>query len=289
MRKMLPWLTGLALGVITVPGFGGALASASYSDLTITLVDLSPDDGIAPSILFFSATEYGDYVEATARDYAASAQSSQGAYGNNQFSLIGANASTFRSQAQAGVQAGMPAGSFTLLASGAAQATAGQGDGDKTEFHAYAAAPYLTTVRFGNFALSANSMVIVTSTVEVMAATTGGSEPGAGLGESAYALATMRLSSLDTVQFHQDMRYVAASSSFMDGVYVGESRHEMTQISMVFSNITAQDMYGELLVNVNVGGGTYANAVPEPSSALLFLLGLFGLQRGLRRAVGPRP
>lgn len=278
-------LAGAIAAVFSTPVMAAVSASASLSNFTVTLYDLSPLDDIAPTITWTDADGYnllyGNYTNATTSDsagYGLTGQSANwGALGSANSSIANLSHATAVATIEASGLPMTPSGSMS--ASGSASATMSSGS---TSFYAYASQPYYY---YQGFVLSANTMAVFTGTASTQTTTTVGYDPLAPI-QSEYASASVYLyvSGIGASGKGNQSAYDSASSyasytamyNYETGTftYGPQSTSTVATVGAAFVNMSAGYLTGQMQLSVNAQGTTSIAAVPEPESSAMLLVGL---------------
>lgn len=273
---------------VAMPASAASNASASLSGFSVTLYDLAPSDGIAPSISYL-LQPYGSFVSTSANDSAAGSQS------GTAFSLMpfgpASSTSTAGVAAATATVAGSLGSSLMMSAAGSAGGAALPGFGSSFGADAY----------FGNFSLgftlSPFTLAVFQGSIELLAQTTLGAEPGDFFfnTESASANASISVSGPapgggSGGQNSSDGRSIFASFQQVfnpntgNFEFIGETQ-TVSGVSLAgsFTNFSAGTLQGNLQVNTNVSGFSSVTVVPEPGTWALWLAGLAGVGAVARR------
>lgn len=270
-----------------------ATATATISNVKIQLIDLDLNDGVAASITFNTdpygyCSLYGGPYCAGSYVYSEAYQSSPYAYdfkeGYSTTALGDTAVTSANTLASAHGSVSNGAGGATLTATGTALGqTTGYGNSDYSSFSAVAYAPNIYFYYNGGFTLSNNTLLLITAEGSVSASTTVGYDPL--LYSAEYAAASLQFSVYGPGGSGSGSQNSDNSFSTSVGYgyyydqdgnihYTGDSASESRHLAMSFVNVSGGDLAGNLYVNTNVSGYSYAPAVPEPSSYALFAAGL---------------
>ena len=288
----------VSLALAATVSHAASSSSAQIGPVGYTLIDLNPNDGIAPTITWATPYPgYGDYAYATAYDTAANNYPSQTNWGTNNFSTVSANAATALSGASTKLNGGLdvnaPAGA-TLSSSGYANGTTVAGQ--YSYYNAYGYMPYYGYG--GAFTLGAGTAVLFTTQASASATTTVGYD---GVG-SEYGSSYARLDVWGS-QPSGDGGSQNSSASFnayagdtatwtwndvtqqYDYVYSGQQQSFSGVLSGAYVNATATDKLGYFMATTQVSGYSSIAAVPEPETYAMLLagLGLVGTMARRRR------
>lgn len=283
------FLVAACLATMAGPASATAISSAAFGNVTITLYDLKPDDGIAPSISFLPYThkfDGGAYIHGEAE----TGQTRTWDPGSEliTYEKTGAWQSTsVRDSGQSGMASS--AASVTGSASGlgftalSVSGTAESGEGEYGRYYSYASVTNGPNLK--RFVLSANTMVTFSVDASVSASATLGYTPGAREGELAYAKLRMYAGGVDARgnSLDGDLQEHLANVLYGDGWPAGGASNSWSGLmSASFSNLSDRSGQGEFYAEATVGGRSVPAAVPEPSSPAILLSGL-GLMAALAR------
>lgn len=269
----------------SAPAHATASASASLGPLTITLTDLDPNDGIAPSITFNDAHGYANTaVGAVAHDYSNGAESVTNDYRVGAWTPVAvATSGVANAWASASVSGNGSADGTTLVASGAAF---GSSAGNSSDFGGGALAPYGFFYGFGQFTLSAHTSVTFSASAAASAGVTNVWDPAITYGyEWASADAGLEVRDAGFGVGTEDFTtaYVASkpydtsppcTSMTFGSCYGPDSASESRTVSVSLVNDADESSWGWLRGRAEGSGQSYALAVPEPSTYALMLAGL---------------
>lgn len=281
------YVAGLLSVVCASPAMAAVSASANISSFTVSLYDLNPLDGVAPTITWSQPAyaSYGNFTQAYVYD---NSGYGSGGYVTNYSGLGSSNIST-GSSSHASATASVAASSSALTpsgvvsASGSAYATASSGT---TSFYGYAVDPYYY---YNSFVLSANTAVVFTATAASQAATTVGYNSKTGQSESASATATLTVSGTGPsgTGYQSASDSVSSYASYVWGGYTydpvagGYSYNYLPQSASSsatlvgsFVNVSKGNLTGQLQVQAYANGYTSVVAVPEPETYAMLLAGL---------------
>ncbi|MGV7207665.1 PEP-CTERM sorting domain-containing protein [Oxalobacteraceae bacterium A2-2] len=276
-----------AVGPVLADSYG----SASLGKVSVVLIDLDSDDGIAASISFLPSTvKYAD--GALISGVAQTGQFGGTEPGNHYESFIktaawpGTNVSgNFSSElasASAAVSGAASGAGFTAASlSGAAFSTQSQ----SAYFFAEASIPGSPYDKRA-FVLSAHTQVVFSVDATLAASTTLGLGRD-GASESALAEATLYAGgwAQDGVTWVADERIQSASVSYLAGMAQGGGAEAWSgTMSVSYSNLAAASAEGEIQAYARVRG-TSVVAVPEPEGYAMLLGGLAMLAGLARRRI----
>jgi hypothetical protein len=278
----------VCLWAAAAPASADALSSARMGPLVITLYDLDPGDGLAPSIVFDNPG-LPSHVHASAISSGDGYDSQIGEATWPVAHGAATSAVSYLAQVYASV-AGSPSNPSLIFSSlsmtGAAQALSG----NAASYDAYARVPYFTNE---GFTLSAHTLAVFSSDAVVDARTTLGYDPLSGRTESASSGAFIDVesgaASADGNVQRSDAFLSADAGYHWDGTnWVGESVSEEGLLTVPFVNLTATNAAGQFYAGADISGltatafGGAASAAPEPETYVLLLAGL-GLGAGMAR------
>lgn len=276
-----------ALAAACLASAGGAAhadayAGATFGSVTITLVDLDPNDGIAASISFLpTPTKYyaGALVRGESSTYRDSVNEPGAQYksffnrGAWQSTNVNGSAVTDLASASGSLTgAATGVGFVGLNLAGSALSTTAQ----HSHFYAYASVP---GDPFGHldFVLSANTQVVFSVDASMNAGTTIGGTAGSLFGESASAVMGLYSGGLaaDGVTLLEDLREQGVGVTWQDGDAPGGGVDSWSGVlSSSFSNLAGHSSQGEFWAYATINGDSVLAAVPEPSTYGMLLGGL---------------
>jgi hypothetical protein len=283
-RAAFKVLAAACLAALAGPVLADAYSTATFGNVTVTLVDLAPHDGIAPSITFLpipTKFDGGGYVrgetetgvhnrwdpghELKRYEDRAAWQTSNVA-DSIQVSLASSSASV------QGAAGGI--GFSSLSVSGSAQG----GINNFGRYFTFASAP--ATLDNKSFILSANTEVIFSVNAAVNATYTRGYTPGGVEGEKAAAVLELFAGGLnaDGTSMINDLQTRSASVQYLldkDMPLGGATDSWSGMMSASYSNLSDHSSHGEFYADGNVSGISVMLApVPEPASYSMMLGGL---------------
>lgn len=254
-------ILGFCLAGAVGTAHAAASASASIGTVSITLIDLDPLDGIAPSLTFFDGvSQSSGYVsDPYASDYTSAAGF------NTPTSALASSATGWAS----GSTSPNGATSSTMLYGATA-------DGVYNNANGYGGS-------YGQFTLTPWTLVILTTSYDVEAMTTIGTDGVNYESSTAGAHLEMNIAVDDGWEYHYTYRY--ASASYMwDGMgYVPTSDAGSGQLTLSVANVADTEVSGNFYSNASTYAYSYIAAVPEPSTYAMLLAGLAGIGAAVRR------
>jgi hypothetical protein len=288
-RKALSALVVAGIATAAGPAFAAAYSTATFGKVTITLIDLDPNDGISANISFLNDPikfDGGAFI----RGMAETGMNSGNEPGNQlkNFKKTGAWQTTSFSDSAItplAVASGSVTGSATgagfsaLSLTGSALSTAEQ----RANYAAYGAVPGLD---YRGFVLSANTKVVFSVDASVSAQTTIGHTPGGLEGEAASALLSLYAGgyAANGVTVVEDLQEHGASVLHVDGSPdMGAADAWSGVMSASFSNLSSHSTEGGFYAHAAISGNSVISAVPEPSTYGMLLGGLAMMGALLRR------
>ncbi len=273
-------LIRIALAAVVACSAPSAFAAASSAlaihTVTITLTDLDPLDGIAPSITPSYASQPYLNVGAAGFDPAYSIDAYAALGGKAGSQLAGAASTPFAHSSALVSGAATIAGFDGMTLAGGAQSSAvGHGE--------YGALGASYTAM--NFTISANTAVTVTFGATIDLATTIGLDAATGESELAKAHLMLRMDGIgdDGIPTVDELFFEPFAGYRFDalGNPVGDAFHWAGDLSVSFSNVDDHDNLATFYGEGGLGGHSIA-AVPEPATYGMLLGGL-ALLGGLSR------
>ena len=269
----------LAASVLASMAQGAAASATSAGGIgavTITLVDLAPDDGIAPSIVFApdmdddSSNSGGGTVSGELRSWTADNESFREfrSVGFGQASSVNAGRDTPMASASGSIT-GLAGTGFSALA---AQGQAGSGPASRGSYDVAAQSAW------AGFTLSANTAVYFSASGWAQGTTSTGGDPSTGWDEAGGALVYLGAAGFDsggTLVWDDDEHFATASYT-LDGAgnVHGDAQSWAGLLSVSFSNTTSASVDGVFTGETRAFGHSAVSAVPEPATGLMLLGGL---------------
>jgi hypothetical protein len=273
----------LAASVLAGTAHGAAASATSASGLgavTITLIDLDPDDGITPSILFApdpgalsGGTVTGELRSWTTDDERFREFRSQGI---DQSSNVAAG----RALAMASGAGSVTGASGIGFSAIAAQGQAGSGAEARGSYDVAAFSTYT------GFTLSANTAVQFSVSGWAQGSTSTGGDPASGWDEAGGALVLVRAGGLDAgggiVWDEAEQIATARYTEDAAGGIHGDSQSWNGLLTVSYSNAGGASAEGMFAAEARAFGHSAVSPVPEPASSGMLLAGL-GLVGALAR------
>lgn len=238
-----------------------ASASASIGTVSITLIDLDPLDGIAPSLTFSGeSSQSSGYV---GDPYAYDFMSASGFY--------------TPTSALASSTTGWSSGSTS--ANGATSSTMLYGSTASGVYNYSNSSGY----SYGQFTVTPWTLVILTTSYDVEAMTTIGTDGVNYESSQGGAQLEMNIAGQDGWEYHLISRYVSASHMW-DGIgYVPTSDAASGQMTLSVANVAETEVSGSFYAYAYTSAGSSIAAVPEPGTYAMLLAGLAGIGTMVRR------
>ncbi|HEX8605139.1 MAG TPA: PEP-CTERM sorting domain-containing protein [Pseudoduganella sp.] len=262
------------LAIASGPALADAFSSLTVSNVTVTVIDLDPNDGIAASISFMpDPTKYmgGALVRGEALNYRDSINEPGAQYKSyfNRGAWPATNVSG-SVQSDLATQTGSVTGSGAGIGFSAAalSGSALSGADARSHFWGYASMPG-NPAGLLDFTLSANTRVVFSLDASMSASTTI-STPWQGASESASVMMMLYARGLaaDGVTLLEDVTQQGIS------VPGGGSDSWNGLLSASFSNLGNVSTHGAFGANATIQGDSVLAAVPEPSTWGMLLGGL---------------
>lgn len=250
----------------------GSFGSITVSNFRISALDLRIDDGIEPAVAFvLPTTTLGNKIEL--QGGATPVYQYKGAIGSQPLDPISASLITPTAATNGAITTNGAAGpSTTVTLSGWAEPSTVRDD--RSEYLARATLP-ANAMMFGNLSLTPWTLITISFDLDMNVGTTGGTKTGAELGgEFSRAIANFTLSGNNGAPSQWTHQSLEVRSSFLDGVFTGSTDHGHWTVSMSLPNYSSDVAYAYTQLSTEIWGFTYANPVPEPTSALLLVAGL---------------
>jgi hypothetical protein len=264
-------LAGMAQGA-----FASATSGSGLGPVTITLIDLDPNDGITPSILFApdtagnAAGNAGGVVSGELRSWTPGDESFREfrSQGVGLASSVAAGRDITMASAGGSIT-GLAGAGFSALA---AQGQAGSGAASRGSYDVTAASAW------AGFTLSANTAVQFSASGWAQGTTSTGGDPDTGWDEAGGALAALSVGGADaggSFTWDDDEHIATASYTLDDTGHVhGDAQSWSGLLSVSFSNATGTSADGIFTAEARAFGHSAVSAVPEPATGLMLLAGL---------------
>lgn len=297
-----PTTIAAAFLALALPQAALAVASSSVTvtAFQVTLVDLDPDDGIAPGIVWHRGEEpspYGSSTWALTEEQPTGEGDYEWTIGVGPLGPTSASAADQTTSALASVSGNATIYGTTLLAEGRTLGTLGPrssasatADVWRTAYVADVTIPFDWNSDL-QFDLSPGTAMTLTAIVSGHATVGGGHSPSAApLDEAANIGVDLYLrvndEFVDQLGYTQGVRtrFVPGGCTFGD-CYLGSSVRFSEMLALDYRNTTADWSTGRLNMAVYAWGGSDApaSAVPEPATAVLLLAGGLVLSARARR------
>lgn len=297
MNKVAAGAAWVLLAFGSSAAFAGATSTATLNGLTVTLYDLNPGHGVAPSISFsLTGGLYGSYARTSASDGTAGSQTGN-TWSLQAFGPTSASSVARMVNASASVS-GTLSGGLVLGAQGSAPGTTVLGF--STDYSSAASVPG-PDYFYGaiSFTLSPNTLAVFGGSYSLFAQTTVGqvytSPPYTSYTESASSSVSIIVSGTGasgtgTQQSTQNQSINANYVSVYNPqtgqfTYTGQTLSVLNApLAASFTNASSSALGGTLALSVGViGNSRILAAVPEPSTYLLALAGAAALIARRRR------
>lgn len=287
-------LAAACLAALAGPVLADASSSASFGAVTITLIDLDPGDGIAPSLTFNPpASKYdgGGHIFGEVQSWTPGAELNRFEHvGGKQAMTLADSAQTSMASASASVVGEAGVAGFSAMS---ARGSAGSDKNAFGMYTSYVEVPY--SYANNAFTLSAHTQVVFSVDASVSAAYTLGYAEGGRESEYAYASISFYAGGqgaggawLDDLQQRQVSLIFDKDAGAPSG---SDSAAWQGAVSASYSNLGAGSADGQFFAQASVGGmsvaaGQPATAVPEPAAYALLLAGLVLTGAAARRRAG---
>lgn len=268
-------LAGMAQGAAASATSAGGLGA-----VTITLIDLDPNDGITPSIVFAPDTggNTGGVVSGELRSWTQDDEAFREfrSQGFGLASSVSAGRDTAMASASGSIT-GLAGVGFAALG---AQGQAGSGPEARGSYDVTAQSAWV------GFTLSANTAVQFSASGWAQGATSTGGDPDTGWDEAGGALIALHAAGIGTdgTLVWDDDEHIATASYVLDdlGNVHGDTQSWNGLLSVSFSNATGASADGIFTADARAFGHSAVSAVPEPATGMMLLGGL-GLVGALAR------
>lgn len=259
--------SGLAVAILaSAPAHAAVESFAKLANLSVTLTDLNPYDGIAPSIRF--ADDVTTFITVRAEVGTAAYENLPGAFAPFQTDLRDGV-----SQATGKVVGGRVASDGSFSGAELAVSTAARGEGRAYGSpEAFIYSPYGTGPSY--FTLSAGTQATFSALATARVDMTGGFEA-----QSGSATATLSVFGADRQSQYQSDTAAAWVPEIGSG---SDSQHRLLTVS--FGNIGSVPLDGYFNATVNADAFTGIAPVPEPETWALMGCGLVAVLGATRRA-----
>jgi PEP-CTERM motif len=265
----------LAVSVLAGMAQGAAASATSAGGIgpvTITLIDLDPDDGITPSIMFApdAGGNSGGVVSGELRSWTADEEAFREfrSQGFGLASSVDAGRATPMASAGGSITGQAGAGFAALAAHG----QAGSGAASRGSYDVAAASAWV------NFTLSANTAVRFSASGWARGTTSTGGDPETGWDEAGGALVGLHAAGADaggTLVWDDDERVATAGYTLDEAGNVhGEAQSWSGLLAVSFSNLTGASADGIFTADARAFGHSAVTAVPEPATGAMLLGGL---------------
>ncbi len=280
----LKFMGAAVLAAVAPLAAATATSSAGLGAITITLIDLDPNDGITPSILF--AADPGGMSGGTVSGETRSWTADEEAFrefrrtGATQTGLVGAAGSTPMASASGSIN-GIAGAGFSAITT---QGSAGSGVDARGSYGVTATSPWAL------FTLSANTAVQFSVAGWARGETSTGGDPSTGWDEAGGSLVYLTAGGIGAngEMVWDDEEHFATASYVLDdaGNVHGTTAAWDGILNVTYSNLTGADAEGRFAAETRAFGHSAVSAVPEPATGAMLLagLGLVGCVARRRRA-----
>lgn len=297
MSRMSRGLAALLAVSAIASAHGHASSSATLGPLSVTLFDLDPLDGIAPSVSWFG--EGQSYVEAEAFEDLLGRETWRQDFGAAPFQPLQVFAQAGSSSSMAFVDGrGQTPLASRLGATGTAAGNAFPGS-SRTFYGSYEASAAAPVFGGANFTLTPGTLMLVSSKLDLSAQVTQWWDPGTNRhyqSETASASGRLTLrgpgvrgageqSAFDTASVAVASRSITDPACSLGYCFGPDSAGLTRLLEASFVNLSGGNLSGRLEMNVDVAGYSMA-PVPEPQTLAMMLAGLLGLACAVRRRPG---
>ncbi|TFW31044.1 hypothetical protein, partial [Duganella callida] len=273
-HKVLHTLAAACLAAVAAPSFANSTASATFGNLVITLTDLDPNDGIAPTLTYGARgpSSIDNFMYTMSDEGGISKQAGKvSSLPTEQLSL------ETRTKLGWGVSSVTVADTVAGFSAMSAHGVADSIIGEYGTYRSVVAGPQ----SLSDFTVSANTKVTFSLTSELKTRTTMGFNLDALEGESALAKSSLSLFGQVGNDFQFDGSEHTAYSSYLvndDNTVTGMSDDWSGVLSVSFINTSAASASAQLQASLYLEGKSASwdgvTPVPEPSQWLALSSGL---------------
>jgi hypothetical protein len=273
MRSRIAWAVFVLLASVSLSASADGTAAVSFTGVHFQLIDLAPDDGIAPA-LTFSGPNGGSQASAGA------STDSEGAVGAHAFDPLSVTAGPLDGfGGTAAISGDLFAGTLGMRAGGFSSSTlVGSGGGGNAVlyFDNVAGLPNLP------FTLSPHTRLVISG--DATGTATASNDIGDYVsGEVFLGLTDSLADAIAGINTDDDIMVVAAGLDATGNPNLGSARREL---SVSFENAGDDPRTGLFTAAVYAGSSTLSD-VPEPASGVLMLAATALLGAMRRRSRGP--
>lgn len=263
MKKLMAGGAVAVLALGPIAAHATATSIATLSGFTVTLIDLDPDDGIAPSISWAASSPGGSFILARADDAAGLAHQSQ-VVSTQLFNPGALDEFTAVAQGRSSI-VGTLADGLTFNAQGLSL-------GSNADYEARAdAGSEISGLRF---TLSPHTLATFSGSIDLFAQTTYTSP--LNIVEFAHATAVVKINGSVGVAGSFAQSVLATCIQVQAGCVGQTISRPAIPLALTYRNDGAVSADGSVHVSMRIGGDSMP-AVPEPASGVLMLAGLAAL------------